>query len=330
MSEDLKQTLKSIRPSTAGMVMDLVAEAGIDVSAWHFKSDGTQVKNPRANPHYCYEWSFGGGGQPTALCIWHRDIKSGQDVIEYEDSLRQYALELDRVAIEQRNPSHVKSRARDQAKRARNFDSHVQRAYRSGLPVKVILLVGEDRGIEEIGWDTSKVKYRSLDNEPWFVHRYSDEDGRFRLVRRVPLSISDAPEQEVETETLYADQFSIPSQPERVRIETDVVPRSAEVRKKVLQRAKGFCEYCGEPGFQMANGAVYLETHHVVPLADAGPDEEWNVIAICPNDHRRAHYAMDRDRLTNELIEKLVKQEPLARDALITLASRKKQEGRDL
>jgi 5-methylcytosine-specific restriction protein A len=66
--------------------------------------------------------------------------------------------------------------------------------------------------------------------------------------------------------------------------------RDAEVRAYVLKRAKGKCEYCGIPGFAMAGGRRYLETHHVISLANQGPDRVDNVIAVCANDHRQAHY----------------------------------------
>jgi hypothetical protein len=61
------------------------------------------------------------------------------------------------------------------------------------------------------------------------------------------------------------------------------------------------CELCGEPGFLTAAGSIYLETHHVVPLSLDGPDHESNVVALCPNDHRRAHFGSDRDVLTAQL-----------------------------
>jgi 5-methylcytosine-specific restriction protein A len=31
----------------------------------------------------------------------------------------------------------------------------------------------------------------------------------------------------------------------------------------------------------------YLETHHVISLSEQGPGKVTNVIALCPNDHRR-------------------------------------------
>jgi 5-methylcytosine-specific restriction protein A len=49
-----------------------------------------------------------------------------------------------------------------------------------------------------------------------------------------------------------------------------------------------------------------LETHHVVPLSENGPDHPANVVAICPKDHRRAHYAVDREEIAIRLTARLV------------------------
>lgn len=92
----------------------------------------------------------------------------------------------------------------------------------------------------------------------------------------------------------FVDQFTAAGAPERREGKTNAFVRSADVRQAVLSRANGVCECCRQIGFQTDSGAAYLETHHVLPLAEGGPDEIWNVVAICPNDHRRAHFAKDR------------------------------------
>jgi 5-methylcytosine-specific restriction protein A len=43
----------------------------------------------------------------------------------------------------------------------------------------------------------------------------------------------------------------------------------------------------------------------VIPLAEDGPDHETNMLALCPDDHRRAHHAHDREDLTDQLRGKL-------------------------
>lgn len=73
--------------------------------------------------------------------------------------------------------------------------------------------------------------------------------------------------------------------------------RNPECRRTVLLRSNGFCEYCGMPGFIKSNGRTYLETHHIVALSDGGHDHPSNMIALCPNDHREAHYGRSQEEL---------------------------------
>lgn len=76
--------------------------------------------------------------------------------------------------------------------------------------------------------------------------------------------------------------------------------RDQRVREAVLVRARGRCEYCGAEGFKTSNGARYLEAHHVISLAEEGPDKPTNVIALCATDHRRAHFGADWEALQDE------------------------------
>jgi len=59
-----------------------------------------------------------------------------------------------------------------------------------------------------------------------------------------------------------------------------------------LKRAQGSCEDCGRPApvKRQKDGTDYLEVHHVVRLAEAGNDTPDNVLALCPNCHRKAHH----------------------------------------
>lgn len=43
------------------------------------------------------------------------------------------------------------------------------------------------------------------------------------------------------------------------------------------------------------NGKPYLESHHVITLADGGPDVIYNTVAICPNCHRKIHVLNSRE-----------------------------------
>lgn len=70
--------------------------------------------------------------------------------------------------------------------------------------------------------------------------------------------------------------------------------RSSAIRVYVLKRASGRCEGCDTPApFRTAAGRPYLEPHHIRRLSDGGPDHPRWVVAVCPNCHRRAHFADD-------------------------------------
>ena len=56
------------------------------------------------------------------------------------------------------------------------------------------------------------------------------------------------------------------------------------------RRAQGICQLCGKPApFTDCNGVPFLETHHVIWLADGGDDSIENTVALCPNCHRKMH-----------------------------------------
>jgi 5-methylcytosine-specific restriction protein A len=321
MNDSIAALLESLKPQRNRTIMDLVAEAGIDVVPWAMRQDGTAVRNPRANPSYCYEWAFGGNGQPSVVCVWHTSTTVSDGLIFYEDNLRQHALSLDRIAITKENPPHVKSRARDQAARARRFDSLLQRAYRARQPVRVVLLDGASRAEEKLGWERSEVKFRALDVDSWHMHAYADDTGLLRLVRGVslPIQVASAPIMPLPPE--FVDQFSLPQAPQRHDTSGSAFNRSAAVRDAVLKRANGVCEYCDEPGFKTASGSIFLETHHVIALSDDGPDQEWNVVGVCPTDHRRAHFGDNRAAMQEVFLDFLIKKHPAAASVLDTIST---------
>jgi 5-methylcytosine-specific restriction enzyme A len=78
--------------------------------------------------------------------------------------------------------------------------------------------------------------------------------------------------------------------------------RDGAVREYVLSRSDGKCEYCGRIDFAKPNGMGYVETHHVLRLADQGPDTPSNVIALCSSHHREAHFGSRAAELEREFV----------------------------
>lgn len=87
--------------------------------------------------------------------------------------------------------------------------------------------------------------------------------------------------------------------------------RSKAIHLYVLHRANGTCEGCSAVApFRKADGRPYIEPHHTTRLADDGPDHPAKVIGLCPNCHRRAHYAEDAVPFNRSLKRKLARLEP--------------------
>jgi len=81
----------------------------------------------------------------------------------------------------------------------------------------------------------------------------------------------------------------------------NVMIRAEAVKRYALGRANGLCEGCRQPAPFNTRKGPFLEVHHVYHLSDGGPDHPANVIALCPNCHRRAHYSADSEQFNNEL-----------------------------
>lgn len=319
MKNELVNLLDSLRPRQWNRIIDLVEQAGIDVSNWSRTQDGSIFKKPAVNPNFCFDWAFGGGTEPTLLCVWHHSISIIDDKIAFEDNLRQLAIELPRRAEKQNK--EIRSRATKQATRARKFDSALISCFQKMQPIKVAILEGEPADEFELGFDSSKVRFRVLDEALWYIHKYDMNTGAFRIVRGEFLKEVNDYSLPVESRGIeFLDQFSLPDYHNKQNSSVTTYNRSPEVRRAVLLRAAGVCEYCGELGFKMGNGAIFLETHHVIPLAENGFDVEWNVVAICPNDHRRAHYAENKQEIRKLLINNLSNYYPSQIDNLQMLA----------
>jgi len=262
----------SLLPSSKPTVMELVREAGLDVADWA-NFDGGQAR-AATNPRYCYEWAFIEPRRMAVLNLWHADLveENGQ-VTTVADPLRR-ARRIEEEG--ERGPVVA---------RALRMNRIIEDAKREGLPLRVIVLAGERRGHELPATEKSKVTGRALDPEHWRITHQDSTTGDWYLTR------GGAPER-------FTDQFTDADgkgRPVEVRTRTGrVYVRDRSVRERALRRARGFCEWCRSPGFIAVSGEIYLETHHIDPLFEEGPDDLSNVIALCPNDHRRAHWGSDR------------------------------------
>lgn len=269
--------LEDIRPSKRLLVFDLVEEAGLDMTDWIASSN--DPRGPKANPKYCYEWSFVEPGKVVILNLWHESmIDDGQSITESGN------FRAD--AEKHRGP---KGNAK-WFQRGVKLDKALQTAVRDNLPIRVIINSGERR--KPTGKKASRVLARQLDPKPWTIAEYDWSSGAHVLHRGI-----------IDRE--FVDQFDIEqaekSGPKKRDQSGSVYVRDPKVRDQVKRRARGICEYCGEAGFEMESGALYLETHHIVALAEGGADTPRNVIALCPKHHRMAHFARDAETMRTDM-----------------------------
>ncbi len=73
--------------------------------------------------------------------------------------------------------------------------------------------------------------------------------------------------------------------------------RNQYVSEYAKRRAHGICQLCKQPApFIDYDGKPFLETHHIIWLADGGDDSIENTVALCPNCHRKMHNLnLDKD-----------------------------------
>jgi 5-methylcytosine-specific restriction protein A len=80
--------------------------------------------------------------------------------------------------------------------------------------------------------------------------------------------------------------------PELITVTTQVYKRNPLLVAWALKKANGKCAACKKPApfSKKSNNTPYLEVHHKNPLSNGGFDDMKNVIALCPNCHRKKHH----------------------------------------
>ena len=303
----------ALKPKERRTVMDVVKAAGISVAPWAYRKDGKRVKRPNANPKYCYEWAFGGGGEPSLLCVWYDSIAVEGNQIVYRDNFTWHAKRLHGLVVDQAKTMEIRARSIDQEARARRFDDLVKQTFQAGKLVRLVLLGGKQQKEVALGQARSVVKFRLLDPESWHVHSYDEANGSYVVVRGAPSASRPANAGDNQGDDAFNDIDEVPPgsiEPEQIFGTYSGFKRDESVRNYVRNKAQGKCEYCGQLGFIKVDGKPYVEVHHILSLADRGPDTIENVIALCADHHREAHYGKNRLALEKKMAARLKRIRP--------------------
>jgi 5-methylcytosine-specific restriction endonuclease McrA len=78
--------------------------------------------------------------------------------------------------------------------------------------------------------------------------------------------------------------------PERTQQTVARIIRDSTLARQVKEQAEYRCQVCGEPPIELPDGSLYAEAHHVKPLSKGGPDEEENIVCVCPSCHVKLDY----------------------------------------
>jgi 5-methylcytosine-specific restriction protein A len=92
----------------------------------------------------------------------------------------------------------------------------------------------------------------------------------------------------------------------RVERTTSGVKRDPKVRKAVAKRSRGECEREGCQTQRSYTG--FFDVHHI--LGASKGDRVWNCVALCPNCHREAHAAPNRNQINAILLKFAAKYRP--------------------
>ncbi len=325
-------TKNNLKPTVCERVRDVAQAVGISVDSWQ--------PNDR---HRNSRWCFGKAGDKNLGFVWWKHLREDSngniyflnDAAEWADKCRRKGKTL-------------------AAGKADEFNNLINASYFGKKPICVAIIDGNANTSEDD--DREKASKRQLDQEKWYAHHRDPVTGFVAVLRGVPQPDDFDPNAEyvasVSQPAATSEPFSHPvlksspnagdqdgtgearksedadAPPERKTSTTTAFPRDSEVVRAVkLRVVEGMCEYCGEQGFLTERGGFYLEVHHVVPLSCDGLDAEWNAMAICPYDHKRAHFGVDRKDLRNEMIQFLGERYPERLEKLLEMAKRMDSNG---
>lgn len=164
---------------------------------------------------------------------------------------------------------------------------------RSGIGKKAFLGWYPDQTIEVKG--NNKIKdYGLLIGE---INSKSFLDNLAKFINNVALFRIIATSGEIDQSTYLSDdelrkkaEQESTTKPKKKKGKSAVFERNPYISELAKRRAKGKCQLCfSSAPFLNKLGRPYLESHHVVWLANGGEDTIENTVALCPNCHRKMH-----------------------------------------
>jgi 5-methylcytosine-specific restriction enzyme A len=263
--------------------MDLVHDAGVDVSDWANFAGGSA--RARTNPKYCYEWSFVQPGKVVVLNLWIENMKraSGR-IVQRHNFLR----------------SATRASKANWKTRARKMNRAVTTAWEDNLPIRVIICDGKMRNPKDRKASASQVTARALDSALWAVTHYDAVTGDVTITRDAAPNRRRNGGRRAErlAQKLFPDELS---QSERFRegacrqVLVNAYERDRRARQECLRFFGYACAAC-DVVFAAKYGELgerFIHVHHTRPLSRCGPnyevDPRRDLVPVCPNCHAMLH-----------------------------------------
>lgn len=129
----------------------------------------------------------------------------------------------------------------------------------------------------------SKITHKNIPNPYYIIEEQDFQRLQERQVKKARMMTDGDLEKAIARGQTY---------PTKTNVMTSLYVRNPYLAEFVKRQAQGICHDCHQfaPFISKTTGEPYLETHHIIPLSLGGKDTIDNVIALCPNCHRKRHY----------------------------------------
>jgi hypothetical protein len=271
--------IEDLKPTEKPRVMDLLNDIGVDVSMWANMKGG--ASKAASNPKYCYNWSYEQPGELVAVCLWHPGLKIERGKVVY------------RLHPKSRGSRRPEPGGSAWNKRAADMDGNIGKAYSEQLPIRVIVVEGEQRNPKDPKPKASKVEYRLLDTVPWAVTEYDFTTGECLLVRGAKPEVPAIAAADIELSWFEGTRRRGFIYHRR----RESKARREKIREVLKATGKLVCEVpkCGFDFEQRFGklGKGYAQVHHLEPLGKSPREGKVTKLSdlaiVCANCHVMIH-----------------------------------------
>lgn len=137
--------------------------------------------------------------------------------------------------------------------------------------------------------------------------------GASKSPAKLPSAYSSKTEQQI-MDDLLSEDF-VDAQAAKKQVVVSVLERNQRMVAALKALYGGECQLTGtEHAFKKANGDIYCEAHHLIPLGVGGADSPYNLIIVSPLVHRMLHYAVvseiDLSKISDNKLHITINDEP--------------------